>query len=201
MKKIEIDDDLYTYIASQTQHIGESASDILRRLIYPQSLTSSADTEAENETVSETINQSIVTSDIETEPQAAAAQTTATPTTDTQNSDTDVLTQLDSEVMSNLTKQVDRFIFILSVLYQQHADSFAAVTTIVGKNRLYFADSKEALLEHGSNTNPKQITDSPYWVVTNNNTDRKKMMLGKVCELLGYDETQSQAILTKFTLS
>lgn len=191
MKKIEIDDDLYTYIASQTQHIGESASDILRRLIYPQSLTSSADTEAENETVSET------------EPQADAAQTTATPTTGTQNKtrDTDVLTQLDSEVMSNLTKQVDRFIFILSVLYQQHADSFAAVTTIVGKNRLYFADSKEALLEHGSNTNPKQITDSPYWVVTNNNTDRKKMMLGKVCELLGYDETQSQAILTKFTLS
>lgn len=189
MKKIEIDDDLYTYIASQTQHIGESASDILRRLIYPQSLTSSADTEAEKETVSET------------EPQADAAQTTATQTTATQNSDTDVLTQLDSEVMSNLTKQVDRFIFILSVLYQQHADSFAAVTTIVGKNRLYFADSKEALLEHGSNTNPKQITDSPYWVVTNNNTDRKKMMLGKVCELLGYDETQSQAILTKFTLS
>ncbi|KLU19724.1 replication initiation regulator SeqA, partial [Proteus mirabilis] len=33
MKKIEIDDELYRYIASETRHIGESASDILRRLL------------------------------------------------------------------------------------------------------------------------------------------------------------------------
>lgn len=33
MKTIEIDDDLYAYIASQTQVIGESAGDILRRLL------------------------------------------------------------------------------------------------------------------------------------------------------------------------
>ena len=33
MKTIEIDDQLYQYIASQTTTIGESASDILRRLL------------------------------------------------------------------------------------------------------------------------------------------------------------------------
>ena len=33
MKNIEIDDELYHYIASRTQFIGESASDILRRLL------------------------------------------------------------------------------------------------------------------------------------------------------------------------
>ncbi|WP_040502233.1 N-carbamoyl-L-amino acid amidohydrolase [Idiomarina xiamenensis] len=33
MKRIELDDDLYAYIASHTQQIGESASDILRRLL------------------------------------------------------------------------------------------------------------------------------------------------------------------------
>lgn len=33
MKTIEVDEDLYRYIASQTKHIGESASDILRRLL------------------------------------------------------------------------------------------------------------------------------------------------------------------------
>jgi len=33
MKTIEIDDELYQYIAGQTQKIGESASDILRRLL------------------------------------------------------------------------------------------------------------------------------------------------------------------------
>lgn len=33
MKTIEVDDELYHYIASRTQAIGESASDILRRLL------------------------------------------------------------------------------------------------------------------------------------------------------------------------
>ncbi|STY61236.1 Negative modulator of initiation of replication [Mannheimia haemolytica] len=38
MKRIEIDDELYQYIASRTQSIGETASDILRRLLrLPQS--------------------------------------------------------------------------------------------------------------------------------------------------------------------
>ena len=33
MKIIEVDEELYQYIASQTRSIGESASDILRRLL------------------------------------------------------------------------------------------------------------------------------------------------------------------------
>ena len=42
MKTIEIDDELYHYIAGQTQQIGESASDILRRLLLPQSTEATA---------------------------------------------------------------------------------------------------------------------------------------------------------------
>ena len=38
MKNIQIEEDLYHFIASQTQDIGESASDILRRLVMPESL-------------------------------------------------------------------------------------------------------------------------------------------------------------------
>nr|3FMT_A Chain A, Protein seqA [Escherichia coli K-12]3FMT_B Chain B, Protein seqA [Escherichia coli K-12]3FMT_E Chain E, Protein seqA [Escherichia coli K-12]3FMT_F Chain F, Protein seqA [Escherichia coli K-12] len=33
MKTIEVDDELYSYIASHTKHIGESRSDILRRML------------------------------------------------------------------------------------------------------------------------------------------------------------------------
>jgi negative modulator of initiation of replication len=36
MKNIQIEEDLYHFIASQTQDIGESASDILRRLVMPE---------------------------------------------------------------------------------------------------------------------------------------------------------------------
>ena len=33
MKTIDVDEELYSYIASHTQHIGESASEILRRML------------------------------------------------------------------------------------------------------------------------------------------------------------------------
>ena len=36
MKTIEIDDELYAFIASQTKHIGESACEILRRLLIDE---------------------------------------------------------------------------------------------------------------------------------------------------------------------
>ncbi|SQC88695.1 replication initiation regulator SeqA [Klebsiella pneumoniae] len=46
MKTIEVDDELYRYIASHTLHIGESASDILRRMLkfppFPNRLHQSA---------------------------------------------------------------------------------------------------------------------------------------------------------------
>ena len=43
MKIIEVDEELYQYIASQTRSIGESASDILRRLLNLPAHTSSVD--------------------------------------------------------------------------------------------------------------------------------------------------------------
>jgi negative regulator of replication initiation SeqA len=47
MKRIDIDDDLYTYIASHTRQIGESASDILRRLLDVNSSEPEADSKSE----------------------------------------------------------------------------------------------------------------------------------------------------------
>ena len=55
MKQIDIDDELYQYIASNTQSIGESASTILRRLLNlsgEKIHTTKSDTDHKNETVS-----------------------------------------------------------------------------------------------------------------------------------------------------
>ena len=52
MKTIEIDDDLYAFIAGQTKHIGESASQILRRLLMTDSVEDTS-TSAEAEAVEE----------------------------------------------------------------------------------------------------------------------------------------------------
>ncbi len=52
MKTIQIDDDLYQFIAGRTERIGESASDILRRLLMgPVSMTPPAISDDEEQTV------------------------------------------------------------------------------------------------------------------------------------------------------
>ncbi len=176
MKKIEIDDELYQYIASNTQSIGESASDILRRLLKLSPNTSAEvdDVLLEEESQKETGEEYNVTK----------------VTTKTDN----VFNILNKEELAMQKGVVGRFLFILSALHRTHKDSFDSVLDIKGRDRIYFAKSKEALLESGSSMNPKNIVDSEYWVMTNSNTTRKKMMLHEVALGLGYKEADAETI-------
>ncbi|MFP3354552.1 replication initiation regulator SeqA, partial [Pseudoalteromonas sp. SIMBA_153] len=49
-------------------------------------------------------------------------------------------------------------------------------------------------LTSGNSTNPKQIPDSPFWVITNTNTTKKKAMLTQVAEKLGYQLADAEKI-------
>ncbi|WP_406667462.1 replication initiation regulator SeqA [Gallaecimonas sp. GXIMD1310] len=151
MKTIDVDDDLYQYIASNTQRIGESASDILRRLLDVDNQP--APSEA---------------------PVASAALASAAPSSQPASHDAN--------------SAVGRFIQTLTDLHQRHGDDFKVVLSIRGRDRLYFATSAEALNQAGKSTNPKAIEGSPYWVVTNNNTAKKRSIVSQVMAALGYDE-------------
>jgi negative modulator of initiation of replication len=158
MKRIEVEDDLYAYIAGHTQQIGESASDILRRLL---GLSAVADVPEQ------------------------AAQTVNT------ESVFDRLNQQDVNVQKSV---VARFLHILSMLYRSHPSQFEQVLSIRGRDRQYFGRSEDELLTTGNSTNPKPIPGSPFWVVTNNNTTKKKSMLTQVAEQLGYDGSDAEKI-------
>ena len=54
--------------------------------------------------------------------------------------------------------------------------------------------SKDELSASGSSTKPLQIPDSPFWVMTNSNTTRKKMMLTKASLMLGYTNEDAEEI-------
>lgn len=169
MKNIEIDDELYHYIASQTQRIGESASDILRRLLL--------------NTASSTV-------------------ATASSPTATQNDEVIETSSNGQKVFDILSKQdlqaelsvVGRFLVILSALARTHKATFASVLEIKGRNRVYFGRNEADLLEAGSSTNPKQIPNSEFWVITNSNTTRKKMMLTEAALKLGYSQEEAELI-------
>lgn len=196
MKKIDIDDELYQYIASNTQSIGESASTILRRLLNlsdganaPVETTTKTEQETPVVEVQEQAEQES-SSEPSDENVEEAAQTVTASTQVKGN----VFNVLNKEELAMQKGVVGRFLFILAALYRTHKKDFANVLEIKGRDRVYFATSKEALLESGSSMNPKNITDTEYWVMTNSNTTRKKMMLHEVALCLGYSADEAEKI-------
>lgn len=239
MKSIDIDDDLYAFIASQTKHIGESASEILRRLLLPEDGEvgdTSSPRASVADTVSETAGTGSVTQKTESAPSkpepaataptkksappakntrasarrtkkqtpaqpANSSSTASSPAPDAEaatHDKNDIVNMVSEDALSTFTKRVDQFLFILSAAHKLNAENFKHVESIIGKNRTYFATSKEALLENGSSTNPKAIPDSEYWVVTNNNTAKKVNMLEQVLRKLGYAPDVVETIVTRF---
>ena len=193
MKQIDIDDELYQYIASNTQSIGESASTILRRLL---NMSGEKQLTADVEIIK---NQQLTTasaaSSVSVEPELQQADTETPKTvTPVKQKNANVFNVLNKEELAMQKGVVGRFLFILSAFYRTHKSDFSAVLDIKGRDRVYFATSKEDLVKSGSSMNPKNITDSEYWVMTNSNTTRKKMMLHEVALCLGYSAEQAEKI-------
>ncbi|GAB0109311.1 replication initiation negative regulator SeqA [Pseudoalteromonas distincta] len=192
MKQIDIDDELYQYIASNTQSIGESASTILRRLLN----LSGEKIQAANVELNQNNQTAITTNTLPSSEQVAEPTKVKTPdaVTPGKKKSDNVFNVLNKEELAMQKGVVGRFLFILSAFYRTHKTDFSAVLDIKGRDRVYFATSKEDLVNSGSSMNPKNITDSEYWVMTNSNTTRKKMMLHEVALCLGYSAEQAEKI-------
>ncbi|WP_112480682.1 replication initiation negative regulator SeqA [Vibrio variabilis] len=164
MKTIEVDEDLYRYIASQTHHIGESASDILRRLLKVDAA--------------------------ETEQRPAAAKTIVVskqaPKAEAVDSVKEMRSLLISDEFAGLKKAIDRFMLVLSTLHRLNPESFSEATQVKGRKRVYFANNEATLLESGNTTKPKAIPNTPFWVITNTNTSRKRQMVEQVMTMMEF---------------
>lgn len=197
MKIIEVDEELYQYIAGQTQSIGESASDILRRLLNLSSSTISqspldlTEVEVIEQTIEPTATEQ---SAVEISPVLQHKQTKAeqSPLFSSENDFVALRNLLDSADFQQETKAVNRFLAILSELYQSNNAAFAEAINseaVQGRTRVYFAQNEETLLNSGNHTKPKEIPQSPYWVITNNNSGRKMIMLEGVMREMKLPET------------
>ncbi|GEM74734.1 replication initiation negative regulator SeqA [Vibrio sagamiensis] len=162
MKTIEVDEDLYRYIAGQTEHIGESASDILRRLLNLDGLLQEAPA-----TFGTKPSRGIVVS-------KDAGRTAKIDTVKEMRS------LLISDEFAGLKKAIDRFMLVLSTLHKLNPESFSQATKVKGRKRVYFADNETTLLANGNTTKPKAIPGTPFWVITNSNTSRKRQMVEQV---------------------
>lgn len=184
MKYIEVDEELYRHIASKTERIGESASDILRRL-----LGLSVDA------IEQPLPHAISEPSLETPATAPAATIGDKPKSEAivQKEATTTAVTADFHALVNEHKleqqkgAVGRFLFLLENLYQQVPDQFEQILQIQGRDRLYFARTKEQLLKASASANPKEIGQSGFWVTSNNNTAKKRAILAEVLVQFGCD--------------
>lgn len=174
MKTIEVDEELYRYIASQTRHIGESASDILRRLLgvdQSEQPVAIAREEVKQPIFAESSSMSQSEGLIVSKDAGKATMHDAVKA---------MRELLISDDFAERKKVIDRFMLVLSTLYRLDAESFSEAMTVKGRKRIYFADNEHTLLEHGNTTKPKAIPNTPFWVITNTNTSRKQQMVEQV---------------------
>ena len=172
MKTIEVDEELYRYIARQTQHIGESASEILRRLLGVSPCTEGL---PESQLPSDTMPVTPV------EPERII----------------ELQDLLASSELAARESAIDRFMLILSTLYQANPEAFTQATEIKGRKRVYFARTEEELLAAGNTTKPKSVPGTPYWVISNTNTGRKRNIVAQVMTTMGYPAEFSAQVCEK----
>lgn len=172
MKTIEVDEELYRYIARQTQHIGESASEILRRLLGMASLNG---------------EETYLSADPETE-ESPFAESTQT---------VELSELLNSSELAAKESAIDRFMLILSSLYQANPDAFTNATEIKGRKRIYFARTEEELRATGNTTKPKPVPGTPYWVISNTNTGRKRNIVALLMTAMDYPAEFTEQVCEK----
>ena len=203
MKIIEVDEELYQYIAGNTQSIGERASDILRRLLNlsPRNAYFSLP-ESQSTTVTTSSNEPI---QIVEQPPVFEEEINK-PVIKKQSDEvmqktiTKLEALLNSEAFKQENKAVIRFLNILTILYRTNPEGFALATeSLQGRTRVYFARDEGTLLMAGNHTKPKQIPDTPYWVITNTNSGRKMLMLEGAMQSMHLPEYLIDQVRSFFT--
>lgn len=174
MPRVEIEEDVYRYLCSQTQAIGESASSILRRLLGLVPGTTSAP-------LGPPITPLISANEI------TVAESPSHSTGPSPDAGGGVSFVPGLDLLGRRTA-IARFLAILSWLHDRHRGEFARVLEVGGDQRAYFGRTREAIEATGTSVKPQQIPNSDFWVTTNNDTARKCKIVREVADLFGYPQ-------------
>lgn len=193
MKKIEIEDDIYKYILTNIEAFGETPSQILRRLL---ALPAVAESKCNKEK----------------QPDKSVLDTTpAVPVVKKKSSHSsiDSTSSLPESVAHGVaalfTDQAfkkepvitNKFKMMLTTMYHENRATFiAAANTTRGRTRDYLGRNLSALLASDNKeevaqlkaSKPRDIPYTPFWVITNANTGRKRIILTQMMASMGYPQ-------------
>ncbi len=199
MKKIEIEDDLYKYILANIQAFGETPSEILRRLLSLPEIT----VQDENVVVIEENslrdlkikNTHVDSSDIKDPRQLVSSSPSSTSLPNALSFGIQML--FENDVFKKETVITNKFKMMLTAMYYEDKDAFMrASKEAKGRSRDYLGLHLDRLLASENTeelaqfiaSKPRQIPYTPFWVVTNANTGRKRIILTKMMVSMGYNK-------------
>ena len=190
MKTIEIEDDLYKYILNNIEEFGETPSQILRRLLaLPTTQHSSEETksdpvEAEHD-------------DLQQSKDASHDKKTAAPNAaeSSENVHKSISRLFADPAFTSEPIITNKFMMMLTTMYFEKKAAFIeAAETTKGRTRAYLgthldellnADNEEEVAQFKA-SKPRNIPQTPYWVITNANTGRKRIILTQMMASMAY---------------
>lgn len=190
MKTIEIEDDLYKYILNNIQAFGETPSQILRRLLALPDDTSDAILENNKEVLGSVIQQEIVEL-------KSVNKNTENPD-EIKNDDFihGSVIELFSDVSFTAEPVItNKFMMLLTTMYFEKKEAFIdAAEKTKGRTRAYLGTDLDTLLNSDNEeelaqfkaSKPRAIPNTPFWVITNANTGRKRIILTQMMASMGY---------------
>ena len=197
MKKIEIEDDLYKYILANIEALGETPSQILRRLLsLPDAVNSSEISENIQDEIATIETTSVQQTVSAVEQKEIAPSIYSTSHSSLPESAAHSVAALFAEQTFKKEPIVtNKFKMMLTTMYHENRAAFiAAANTTKGRTRDYFGQNLSTLLESDNEeevallkaSKPRDIPNTPFWVITNANTGRKRIILTQMMASMGY---------------
>lgn len=209
MKTIEIEDDLYKYILNNIEAFGETPSQILRRLLAlsedntVETTTPETKVSVENKSSTQTHSTQQLA-----QPNKNRTESNVTGHNLSENNVSENKVTEKNEHFHQGVKQLftdpaftsesvitNKFMMMLTTMYFEKKDAFIeAAETTKGRTRAYLgtdlqdllnSDNEEELAQFKA-SKPRMIPQTPYWVITNANTGRKRIILTQMMASMGY---------------
>lgn len=199
MKKIEIEDDLYKYILANIEAFGETPSQILRRLLALPAL------DEDNDPVIDPIQQ-IPELQIKTPVEKPAAQpsiTLACHSSLPEHLAAGISALFTHPAFKTESVITNKFKMMLTTMYYENKAAFiTAANAAKGRSRAYLGQNLDQLLVSDNKeelalliaSKPRDIPYTPFWVVTNANTGRKRIILTQMMASMGYPHSLIERI-------
>lgn len=84
---------------------------------------------------------------------------------------------------------------LLSAAHHEKGEKeFAKLLDSGGRKRKYFARSAADIESSGTSTHPRPIPETNFWMMTNADTEQKKLILTQALKVLGYPSDEIQTV-------